>query len=439
MKRFFCLIAVTVIAVPFLVNASEPGTDWKLYGSARMSGAYWDRILFYQDSVANNPSTYKEDQVHLKRMITDLEWMSRFGAEIKKEKYGFRFEAGWGSAMRQYSVDFATLSTAAKYRDAMVLRRLYGEWFINDHFTLLIGQEWCIANFFPSAQIFDMESGLCYSGALFTGRRPQIKISGSIKDLVPLLNAKAELAVVKPDTFIVATWQPEWDVDVEEIIPKIETGATIEYKMGMADVKLQIVAGINRYNLVTNRDSYDKSLTTRNIVAAQCLAGLVDFTVWKARFSFAYAQGKNLASYGVLMGNPWGDRTDPETMTFYPRWGFTKDDTTASNPHLCNPFTKQGCVVLNVKPLDFVAGEVGAGKILNFPEASEYLIVQQGQRTNFNRRWACYANLQFTVLNGHLLVIPEYSFSDLGGGSSSSGMINQGKWHAYGLLVQFDM
>lgn len=433
-KLFFLLISAVSLVAPEAVQASEPGKDWEFYGSARMTGAYWDRVLWYRDSVAYDPSTYLEDPVRLKRMIWDLEWMSRFGAFIKKDKYGFRFEAGWGTAMRQLNVDFVQQNVAAKYRDAMVLRRLYGEWFINDNFTLLVGQEWCIANFFPSAQIFDMESGLCYSGALFTGRKPQIKITGALKDIVPMLNAKAEFALVKPDTFIVKT-SHDYDLGAEEIIPKIEGGVTIDFKTGLIDVKTQLVAGINRYNIVANRNSLVAENTRRSLVQAQCLAGCIDLTIWKARISFSVAQGKNLASYGVLMGNPWGDRTDLEIMVFYPEWDF--DETDSLVEHLCNVFTRQGCAVFNIKPLSFLAGEVGAGKILNYPDAFTYLRHQEGYRTNFNRRWAWYANLQFTLLDSHLLVIPEYSFSDIGGGTNTPP--NNGKWHAYGLLIQFDM
>jgi hypothetical protein len=124
-------------------------------------------------------------------------------------------------------------------------------------------------------------------------------------------------------------------------------------------------------------------------------------------------------------------------MVFYPRWGFLEEDTTFSNPRLCDVFTRQGCAVFNVKPLSFLALEIGAGKILNYPDAVEYIDHQEGYNTNFNRRWAWYTDMIFTLLDGHLLVIPEYSLSDLGGGTNTPP--NNGKWHSYGLLVQFDM
>ena len=69
MKKFFLVIAAAVCAVPSIVGANESGKDWELYGSARMTGFYWDRALWYRDTVANNPATYLEDQVRQKRMI----------------------------------------------------------------------------------------------------------------------------------------------------------------------------------------------------------------------------------------------------------------------------------------------------------------------------------------------------------------------------------
>jgi hypothetical protein len=329
------------------------------------------------------------------------------------------------------------IATAAKYRDGLVLRRLYAEWYINEYLTLLVGQEWSIANFFPSAQVFDMEDGLCYSGALYTGRKPQVKLSGTFKNIASNLNIKAELAVVKPDTFIVDTWRPAWDVDAEEIIPKFEGGATIEFNQGLIGIKTQLVAGINRYNLVSNRASQNPLLITRDLVNTNCLGADIDLSVWKCRISFAYTQGDNLASYGVFMGNPWGNRTETETMVFYPRKGPSKSGGTRED--LYDVFTKQGCAVFNFKPMNFLALEVGAGKILNYPEAPDYKDENMGKayRQNENRRWAWYANLQLTLLDGHMLLIPEYSFSDLGGGIASP--YNAGKWRSYGFLFQLDM
>jgi hypothetical protein len=240
--------------------------------------------------------------------------------------------------------------------------------------------------------------------------------------------------VVKPDTFIVETWKPT-DVDAEEIIPKFEGGATIEFNQGLIGIKTQLVAGINRYNVVSNRNSNDPLLTTRELVNSNCLAADIDLTVWKGRLSFAYAQGDNLASYGVFMGNPWGNRTETEIMIFYPRKGPSKGSDI--NEDLYGVFTKQGCAVFNFKPLNFLAFEIGAGKILNYPEAPEYKGLGDANRKNENRRWAWYANLQFSLLDGHMLIIPEYSFSDLGGGNSSP--YNAGKWHAYGFLFQLDV
>jgi hypothetical protein len=436
MKKLFFLIVAASFFAPAIVNADESGKDWNFYGSARMTGFYWDRWMMYGDTVYNDPATYKEDQ-RLQRMIWDLEWMSRFGASIKKDKYSFRFEAGWGSTMRQVGVDFTQQSVSVKYRDGMVLRRLYGEWFINDYMTLLVGQEWCIANFFPSSQVFDMEDGLCYSGALYTGRKPQVKLTvGDQRNTA--FTWKAEFALVKPDTFIVGTWTPTWNVEAEEKIPKMEGGATVEGKVDLAGIpfgaKLQLVAGINRYNLVSARNS--PLATTRNLVKGNCEAANIDLTIWKCRLSFAYAQGTNLASYGVVMGNPWGDRSDDEIACFYPKYGTSVKDSLGL-PCLNNVFTKQGCAVFNIKPLNFLALEVGAGKILNSPDALDFVHkADKGWGKNFDRRWAWYTNMQFSLLDGHMLLIPEFSYSDLSGGTQNN---DDGIWKAYGLMLQFDM
>jgi hypothetical protein len=71
MKRFFFLMLFAVGAAPMLIHADESGKDWNFYGSARMTGFFWDRWMHYSDTVANDPSTYKLEQ-RLQRMIWDL-------------------------------------------------------------------------------------------------------------------------------------------------------------------------------------------------------------------------------------------------------------------------------------------------------------------------------------------------------------------------------
>ena len=160
MKRVFFISAFLISAV--ISFAEESGSDWNLYGSARVVGANWERGHWYNKDTLGN---LIEDELPVKRFYFDMQFNSRFGASYKGEKLGFRFEAGWGYVLRDYNMDVTggeVQSKSMRKRDALTLRRLYGEWFINEYFSMLVGHEWNIANCLNSGQVFDNDMGLVY-------------------------------------------------------------------------------------------------------------------------------------------------------------------------------------------------------------------------------------------------------------------------------------
>ncbi|MBN1130591.1 MAG: hypothetical protein JXA71_16505 [Chitinispirillaceae bacterium] len=434
MKKSFFWSIVGVVSFVLPAVAGVTGDKWELYGSARMSGWYWDRGYKYEKDTATGK---RVDTLvpHLQRMIWDLEHMSRFGAYCKEDRYAFRFEAGWGPVLREMQITKTgeEYTVASKFKDGLILRRLYGEWFLDDHFSLLLGQEWCLANFFLSSQTFDMESGLCYSGALYTSRKPQVRFTAKT-DIGDVFNIQGDMSIVKPDTFIVATSDDVWNVEASEKHPKLEAGLMLEYSQDIGiplGLKSTTVAGLNRYDLVANRTFANPDLLRKDIVIANLLGELVDVTVWKCRVSYTLSMGMNLACYGVFMGDPWGWRGQPDIDIFYPKWGRTGD---SEKEGLQNTFTTQQAAVFNIKPFDWLALEVGGGKIVTEHDENGTKEAIAGVM-NANIRQAAYVNLQFHLLDGHMLFIPEWSISDLGGSLGQGG----GIWNAYGFLLQFDM
>ncbi|MBN2037529.1 MAG: hypothetical protein JW768_12370 [Chitinispirillaceae bacterium] len=434
MKKLLLSIA-TVFSFTLPSVAGVSADSWDLYGSARMCGWYWDRGYQYSEDTVNGGIV---DTLfpHLTRMIWDLEYMSRFGAYCKKDNYAFRFEAGWGPVLREMmiSVQGTEIFVASKFKDGLILRRLYGEWFINDNLSLLIGQEWCLSNFLVSSQTFEMEAGLYYTGALYTSRRPQVRATAKT-DLFEGLKMQLDFAAVKPDTFIVGTSDDVWNVEASEIIPKFEGDFVVERNQDLGGIPLGLktttMGGVNRYNLVTNRVANPTNMRT-DLIATYVLGENLELTLWKLKSSVTFSMGQNLASYGVYMGDPWGWRGNQDMDIFYPRWGLTSETDTSYG--ICNTFTKQGTVVMTLKAFDWLALEVGGGMIINDHE--EYGTKQQEEViANMMRRAAWYANIQFNLLDGHLLFIPEFSQSDLGGGINAGG----GIWNALGFLLQFDM
>ncbi len=432
MKRALFVLAMLMSAV--LSFAEVPGNEWNLYGSARIVGANWERGHWYQDD-----SLYSgDDTLQVERFYFDLQFNSRFGASYTGGKIGFRFEAGWGYVLRDFNMEVVggeVQSKSQRVRDALTLRRLYGEWYINEYFKLLVGKEWNIANFLNSGQIFNNDMALVYSGALYTGRKPQIKFT--YEHSMEPLNWKVEAAVAKTDTFMIAT-QSDGTEENEELIPKFEGGATFGYSSELFDATVRAVGGFTRYRQLNNRAlGADDDVST---IKAECYAFEIGLRLWKFKAIFDFAWGTNLAAYGVFMGDPEGYRMDADMEIFYPVWGF-KDTTAQNNSEysVCSPFIKQGCLIVNFKPFPWLAAEWGGGKVETEPTEIGLLEKAEGTK-NALKRSAWYANLQFILVDGHLHIIPEFSFSDLGGGLKGQGIDGSGgKWKAASLKVQIDI
>jgi hypothetical protein len=427
----------------FLAFSAEPGSDWELYGSVRLNAAQWQRGHWYRHPLDSNgvmdttSDDYDYDTLPIERFMYDMQFNSRFGARYKKERLGFRFEAGWGYVLRDYKakLEGVDLHTSQRVKDAMILRRLYGEWFINDYFTLLIGHEWNIANFLTSSQVFDMEQGLGYCGALCTGRKPQVRFI--YNHVLEPINWKAEFAVAKTDTFI--TWtQADGTEEAEELMPKLEGGVSFGFSSEIFDANAQIIAGTTRYRQRNNRALLEDDVVSK--IKTECYAFLVDFRIWKFKANVQGAMGTNLAAYGVYMGDPEGFRQDLDMLIFYPSWGFKDKQAQDSLWYsITAPFIKQGCMIVNFKPFPWIAAEWGGGLI--DVESGDLQIIEGASNVpNVFRRFAWYANIQFSFLDDHIFIVPEYSTSDFGGGRKGQDQFGTGGvWKAWSCKVQMDI
>jgi len=437
MKRVLFVSVILTMAV--LSFGAEPGSDWNFYGSARLGGAYWNRGHWYayeRDSLGqiNPDSIIVNDTLPIKRFMLDMQFNSRFGANIKKNKLGFRFEAGWGYVLRDQKINFDQKLTTQRVKEALILRRLYGEWYINEYFTLLIGHEWNIANFLSSAQVFNMEEGLAYCGALVTGRKPQIRFTYQ-HNLAPI-DWKVEIEAARTDTFISAALT-DGNEEAEEIMPKFEGGASFGFESDIFAVRLNLVGGFTRYRQLNNRIQPDEKIS---VIKTECEAVKLDLRVWKISIVSAYARGVNLAAYGAYMGDPEGFRIYMDTRIFYPWWGF-KDSVDQVNQvrSMCSPLIRQGFCLFNIKPFPVFAFECGAGIIRIIPSAYD-LKEQEKAAPNAFWRKAAYANFQFYLADEHVIIIPEVSFSDFGGGLGGQTIQGSGgKWTAIGCKLQIDI
>lgn len=432
------LSAIAFSVLPSRGEDAENGVtlkNWTLYGSAKVGGAQWHRSKWYKkdvrvDTAGATDTVYVLDTIPVNRLFMDLQYNSFFGARAKTEKLGFKFELGWVPTVQELSINAqgTDVSVSQKRRDALRLRSLYGEWFINDEVTLTVGQADALSNFSSSNQIFFNDAGLSYSGALSTGRRPLVKIAydNQRKETLPW---KAEFAIIKPDTFIVALQHAP---AAEERVPKLEAAGELGFKLNdLFGFRSKVVAGFHQYDLVIDRGQFSdiSKDSAHQTVGTRLFAGSLDLDVWKTTTSVSYSWGKNLSAYGVWMGDPDGSRLDPNIDVFFPVWGASDTSSTALR-HLTNAYTSMGTLVFNVHPLTWFALEAGGGMVVGRHESVDRQ-AQEKSTLNLMSRKAYYVNAQFAFLDSHFFIVPELSYSDFGGSA--------GRWLATGLKLQMDM
>jgi len=476
------LVAVFSSLSPVRISAEEAeahkGTlqNWEMYGSVRLQGAYWNRYKWYKkvnnimlsqccltrsDSdafLAKYPiGSTMLDTLPTTRFQMGLQNNSYFGVRGKGEKFGFGFEMGLSTFLEDIGLDVgstgttADLSLSQRKRQSTFLRKIYGDWFINDLMSLRIGQDWNLANFFISNQIFNHDAGLGYSGVLYTGRRPQLKLTVGRKQ-GQSLTWKTQAAIIKQDMY---TLPSNFGVNstTEEKVPKLEFGADIEYEISdLIGIGAKGVGGLTQYDAVIYHESDPNNPLMaggdrRSTIKSNLFGINMDLRVWKAKASVCYARGQNLGSYGVWLGNPDAPITDPSMVMFFP-WPDAVVDTAGvptGKYKISNAKTWQAGAVLNVQPLSWLAVEAGYGTVradhedTTFIPSLSYNPANSTGNLNAMKRFAYYANLQFLMAEGHLQIIPEYSFTDLGGFQGSKSNEAGGKWHSFALKLELDI
>ncbi len=425
MKKYLCAIIVGLFAL------SIGATDWDFYGSARMSSWWWKQIRWYKENWVdvNTGDTidYKEDSLPRERIVSDLQENSRFGARFKSDKIGFGFECGWVYSIKEIGVDFEQQRVDQRRRDILRLRRLYGEWFITDNLTFLVGQDYTPCNFFPSNQSFLDDAGMYFCGNLYTGRRPMMQLSGNW-ELGTSQNLGFKAAAVKLDTalFVLQRGAP----DGNEKFPKIEGSAHYGLNIGeMVGANFDFVGGLNKYTV----QIFDDEGTPEGPfdVVGKLFGAQAELKIWKISMTANWTYGQNLNAYGTHLGNPYGWRNYKSMLVFYPNWGLSPDNPDDTVGQIFNNTTAMGVYVVKVSPFDWITAEWGLGWTrLNHEDPG--IIAELRQEANGLRRLTWYGNLQLKLIDQKLTIVPEWSSSDF------SGAQREGLWHGLGLKIQLD-
>ena len=238
MKKLFVLI----FAVAFLAVCTVPAmaaSEWNFYGSSRMS-------TFYQTLDKEASPTGFDD--------SDTDWYlqgnSRIGANVKAGAISGRFEYGTG----------------------INLRLLYGTWNFGGG-SLLVGQTYSPVNLFYSNQVYGGDTDMLPFGGVYGGRRAMIQVS----------IASFKFAMIQPNTGDVTG-----AADVDTVLPKLEA----KYTANLGPVKLDIIAGLNKYDEVNATDA-------NTDITSYIVGGGVRSNFGPIYINANYYYGSNLGQYGL--------------------------------------------------------------------------------------------------------------------------------------------
>jgi len=326
MKKFLVIFAIVA-----LIASPAMAAEWNFFGSARMSTFSND---FSDDAGVN------DDQ--------DTTWAlqgnSRIGANVKAGDVSGAFEYGTG----------------------VNVRKLYGEWNFGAG-SLLVGQTYTPANFFPSNQVWDGDADLLPYGGVYRGRRPMVQLKfGTFK-----------LAFVSPDS----TSDLGTGGDVDVTFPQVE--ASYKFKTDMFYV--DVFGGYQTYEIET--PGY----------VASTGQGISSWDV------DSYIAGVNLGlTFGPasIMGSTWlGKNTGP-----YGMWVESADDpalNAAGNEIIDNDLFGYLAVV-NFKANDMLSFEAGYGHV----ETELDVDAAQSDDTD-----SYYVNAVITFAPG-VFIVPEVGMVD---------------------------
>ncbi len=388
------------------------GADVDVYGKINMGVWYFSPERFYNDTLKDS------NQVPLGLGLKDTmdliisNWLpfGTFGAKYKGDKFGGRIEMGvhknaydsksWGH------FDKVPPFSEKKTADYITMKRLYGEWYINDLFTLLFGKSLAPTNFFPSNQLFWGGYGFNNIGCLCTGTYPLLQLSLQSPNEV----FEGKIAVIKSDTSVIRIRNQGSDkqnYQCDSRIPKFEGGVKAAFESEIFSIGGAVAGGFQKYEVVlfSGNNAVPIKDSCYLDISSFVVGADLGIKVGPVSLNVDALYGKNIGIYGVFVGDEFGWwRTDDYMSVFFPSQG--PGDSTASWWKLFNGTAFEIAGILNVKPTEFLSFEGGVGMVFGDHEFKRY-------KQDFHNTLAWYFQVELTVLE-MLKFTPEVGRYDYG-------------------------
>lgn len=380
MKRRVILFFFSIV---FFSEANYAEVDYDFYGNFGFS-TFWqkpkrfdyDSVGEWQDSNFNWHPLYGTDEVEM--VLNDWIPTGRLGINFKMGQFGACVEFGVG----KNAFDARMTGTATtrylyqKYGFYFTANRWYTEWLINDHLTLLLGQEFTPANFFSSSRMVGPQLNFANMGCLYIGSRPMVQLGFSGKDNM----VEAKVATVKVDTQTILIQNLLVREYVNEVkTPKVE--GSIQFSKTFSELfglKAKAVGGFQTFMTFQYPDlsiiEPDKDTFSADI-NSYLVGGEFSLRVWRITMLYSMFHGQNLGPYGIKIGVPstwWRLNEYKYAKMYYPRHDSVFVTDTTVKWSIYNSKVTEMSLILNVKLLDFLSLEGGFQEMFGEHEYKGY-------------------------------------------------------------------
>lgn len=406
------------IIILFFTVSSKSG-DFDLYGNIGMAGWWMRSERFYDDSVEAIDTIYTStdttiifrwDKDSIPMIASIIKPIGKFGGKFKSDRVGGCIEIGVQINSYDFHLSGVSASLLPDYQKRsfwFYLRKWYVEWYINDYFTFLAGQDYAPTNFFPSNHAFNGGTGLNNVGCIYTGRYPMFKFSAGnqlgIEEPTGISWA-VKAAVIKIDTSVIEYFNKSGhDVKYhcETKLPKLEGGASLNFERNIFALNVNVAGGYQTYTSVIYKANIPEKNARLSVHSGVVSADLgIKIGMLKVAVDALY--GRNIGAYGVWIGDEFGWWRIADFMRpFFPIHTPVLDSNgiPTGDGEMRNGIAFAIAGMINVKPMDFFALEFGGGHVRGEHDWEPY-----------NDRWdptyAWYFQVEAEILE-HLKLTPE--------------------------------
>ena len=415
MKKLLIVYTVLLIAVPITAG------DFDVYGKIGMAGWWMKSYRFYHDSTGKIIDTiidttvvpldttidttivWDEDSIPMNTNIINP--IGKLGIKFKGDRFGSCIELGFRMNTHDTKMygNPSTLTNYQKRSHFFYLRLWYLEWYINDYFTFLVGQDYAPTCFHETSnQAFNGYTCLCNVGCLYTDRYPMFKLSIHDPDKI----VEGKLAVIRPDTSVVQylnTSGPDTYYHCETKMPKFEAGFSVNIEGDFMSHTANFAGGFARYSSVAHHEEINARDAQLDI-NSWVVGGDLTYKVGIVKLSYDMFFGQNIGTYGVWVGDAFGwwriaDFMKPFYPVDVPIYEYIGGIPVFKGDSICDGKAAEMALIINVKPWDFLAFECGGGTVIGSHEYEDY-------EARWDKTYAWYVQSVLTLFE-HLNITPE--------------------------------